>query len=52
MTIIKGKKYFRLKEVGIMNYRKYAIILNILLNQHVLFLIKGLLLAPSSTTYL
>lgn len=35
-----------------MNYRKYTIILNILLKQHVLFLIKGLLLAPSSTNYL
>lgn len=35
-----------------MNYRKYTIILNVLLNQHSLFLIKGLLLAPSSTNYL
>jgi len=35
-----------------MNYRKYTIILNILLNQHGLFLIKGLLLALSSTNYL
>lgn len=29
----KVKKHFRLKEVGIMNYGKYIIILNILLNQ-------------------
>lgn len=35
-----------------MNYRKYTIILNSLLNQHGLFLIKGLPLAPSSTNYL
>lgn len=52
MTIIKVKKYLRLKEVGIVNYRKFTIILNILLNQHVLYLIKGLLLPPSSTSYL
>lgn len=35
-----------------MNYRKYTIILKILLDQRGLFLIKGLLLAPSSTNYL